>query len=127
MICVYRWAMSTADETHVAMTKKPVRYSPENNKKQPEEPLFSKDTLYHASLCCLTVHNCDTSNYHDFLRTKHPHNEFSEASLSRQKQGELNVDRYLIARQGKTYYVAFKGEPNLEVWKTKFKSFEEGT
>ncbi len=94
-------------------------------KKQSRESLFSKETIYYASLCCLTVNNCDSSNYIDFLKTKHPHHEFSEASISRTREGE--VDRYLVVKEGKTYYIAFKGEQSLMEWKKNYGSFDEGT
>ena len=101
-----------------------INFSRTPKRKQPRQCMFTKETVYYASLCCLTVSNCDSSNYLDFLKTKHPHHEFSEASLSRTREGE--VDRYLVVKEGKTYYIAFKGEQNLMEWKKKYGSFEEG-
>ena len=96
-------------------------------KLQAQQSLFCKDTVYHGSLCCLTVNKCDAGNYHHFLNSQRNHHTFQSASLSRIPAKDPDeVDRYLIALQDKTYYVAFKGESNLLQWKDKFKSFEEG-
>ncbi len=89
------------------------------------EPLFCKDTVYHAGICSLAVSTCDAGNilglYKD--REKVPGHSLREVSISRSKQ-----DRYLVARQGEsTFYFAFQSEPRLSEWAKEFKSFYEGT
>ena len=89
-----------------------------------KEPLFCKDTVYHASICSRTINECDAGNYQKFFKTKEkvPGHSFQEVSISRSKQ-----DRYLIAQQGEsTFYFAFQSEPDLSKWPKLFKSFSEG-
>ena len=89
------------------------------------EPLFCKDTVYHAGICSLAVTSSTAGDYQKFFkdREKVPGHTFQEISISRSKQ-----DRYLIARQGdSTYYFAFQSEPRLLEWPKQFKSFYEGT
>ncbi len=87
--------------------------------------LFSKDTVYHSCLCSLATSTCTVANYKDFFNKKFPEHSLEEASLSRSQDRE-DVDRYLIARQGKVFYVAFQSEPLLSDWRGKFTSFEQG-
>lgn len=87
------------------------------------EPLFSKDTVYHAGICSLVVTTCDAGNYQSFFKKKDlvPGHSFQAVSISRSKQ-----DRYLVARQGdSTYYFAFQSQPILLDWQP-FISFNEG-
>lgn len=89
-------------------------------------PLFSKEVVYHASLCCQAVTTCDAGDYQKFFkdRTKVPGHSFSHVSISRSKQ-----DRFLIAsKEGEEsiYYFAFQGELSLEQWPKRFRSFKEG-
>ena len=88
------------------------------------QPLFSKDTIYHAGICSFAVSTCDAGNYQSFFKKKDlvPGHSFHAVSISRSKQ-----DHYLIARQGdSTYYFAFQSEPHLLEWAKKFTSFNEG-
>ncbi len=87
--------------------------------------LFSENTVYHACLCSLATSTCTVANYKDFFNKKFPGHSLEEASLSRSQDRE-DVDRYLIARQGKVFYVAFQSEPLLSDWRRKFTSFEHG-
>lgn len=88
------------------------------------EPLFCKDTVYHAGICSLAVSTCDAGNLQGLFkhRDKVPGHSFKEISISRSKQ-----DRYLVARQGEsTFYFAFQSEPRLSEWPKHYKSFSEG-
>jgi len=88
------------------------------------QPLFNKDTVYHAGICSFAVSTYDAGNYQSFFKKKDlvPGHSFHAVSISRSKQ-----DRYLIARQGdSTYYFAFQSEPHLLEWSNKFTSFNEG-
>ena len=94
--------------------------------KEKGEPLFCKDTVHHASLCCRLVSDpkIDAGNYQSFFKKKEviPGHSFQKVSLSREKQ-----DRYLIAQQGDSIlYFTFQSEPSLQKWKRQFKSFSEG-
>ena len=114
--------MQVATKTHAELlpTKgtKPIA-----SREEGSEPLFSKDTVYHAGVCSLAVNTCDAGNYQSFFKKKEmvPGHSFQAVSISRSKQ-----DRYLIARQGdSTLYFAFQSEPKLLNWK-QYKSFSEG-
>lgn len=113
------WSMSRVDELVTPLL--PDVMELHRSASSDETPLFSKEVVYHASLCCLLV---STNSDKHLLVTDHNRHLFEEVSISKSK--DSIVDRYLIARQGKTYYVAFKGELILNKWKRQFKSFEEG-
>ena len=99
-------------EESLSTSSKPTLHSPENL------------LLYHSSLCCLAVNSCTTATFEDFLGA-HTH-MLTEAKLSI-SQDRVNVDRYLIAEQGSTVYVAFQSEPDLSQWlASPYSSFEEG-
>ena len=88
------------------------------------QPLFIKDTVYHAGICSFAVSTCDAGNYQSFFKEidSVPGHSFQAVSISRSKQ-----DRYLIARQDdSTYYFAFQSEPHLLEWAKRFTSFNEG-
>ena len=89
-----------------------------------EPPLFSKGTLYHASLCCHAVSVCTAGNFESFLNSKSHVLEEASISISQYKE---NVDRYIIAKSGSTIYVAFQSEPTLSHWMdSPYTSFSEG-
>ena len=89
-----------------------------------DSPLFSKDTLYHASLCCHIVSTCDAGNFMGKMQSMSGHT-LEEASMSVSETRE-NVDRYLIAKHRNTVYVAFQSEPTVSMWMEKYASFESG-
>ena len=119
---IFEWALSevntTAQATCLQQTSSP------SDEKEKLPPLFCKETLYHASLCCYAVSTCDANTYQKFFNKDFPNHSLEEASLSRSRDRE-QVDRYLIARHDKTYYVAFQSEPLIAQW-PKFTSFQEG-
>ena len=123
-VAIYKWALQLASEI---FTQPPDADSPIAKGQESSEvrnPLFCKDTVYHASICSLAVNTHDAGNYLKFFKNKEmvPGHSFKEASISRSKQ-----DRYLIARQGEsTFYFAFQSEPDLSRWPKLFKSFSEG-
>jgi len=119
---VFEWALGEASVTTQAICLP--QLSGSSNKEVTLPPLFCKETLYHASLCCYTVCTCDANTYKDFFNKDLPNHNLEEVSRSLSRDRE-QVDRYLIARQGKTYYVAFQSEPLLVQW-LNFTSFQEG-
>lgn len=121
---VYQWALKEV-EGSTPTTKGPTSAPASTDDAERSLPLFCKDTLYHASLCCFAVSTCDASTYQGFFNKDYSSHCLEEVSLSRSVDRE-DVDRYLIARQGGTYYVAFQSEPQLSKWPEKFTSIQEG-
>ncbi len=88
-------------------------------------PLFSKENVYHAILLSCVVHLHDAQTYQSFF-TKNQH-AFDELSMSDDSQDANKViERYLIARKDKTFFVAFCGEAQLSSWQEKYVSLDEG-
>ena len=119
---IFEWALSEVSTTAQAVCLQQTSSPSDEKEKLP--PLFCKETLYHASLCCYAVSTCDANTYQKFFNKDFPNHSLEEASLSWSRDRE-QVDRYLIARHDKTYYVAFQSEPLLAQW-PKFTSFQEG-
>ena len=89
------------------------------------EPLFCKDTIYHAGVLCQAVSMYTAGDYQKLFKNKElvPGHGFKAVSFSRSKE-----ETFLIAQRGEsTYYFAFKGRPNLSGWTKGFKCFSEGT
>ena len=118
---IYEWAL----EKIAAIPPASMRSSPDSPEevKAVELPLFCEDTVYHASLCCVAVSTRDSSNYKGFFTRDFPNHRFEEVSMSICRDG---VDRYLIARKGKTYFIAFKSESSFSKWQQHYRSFEQG-
>ena len=88
------------------------------------EPLFCKDTIYHASVCSQAVSTCNAGDYQKFFKNKElvPGHAFKAVSFSRSKN-----ESFLVALKGEsTYYFAFKGRLSLSDWSKDYKSFNEG-
>lgn len=119
---IYEWALKEVASTEES--RQPITEM-QDAPKEKLPPLFCEDTVYHACLCSYATSTRTAANYKDFFNKDFPQHSLEEASLSRSQDKE-DVDRYLIARQGKTYYVAFQSEPFLSEWMKKFSSFEEG-
>ena len=104
--------------------------------KQPQqpasEPLFCKDTIYHASICSRIVSDMTytAGDYQKAFKNQVivPGHSFTSVSMSRKKHDPRSKqDRYLVAQKGEsTYYFAFQSEPNLSEWGRLFNSFDEG-
>ena len=119
---VYDWAIAEL----VSLEKESSdQSSPDQEGEEKLPPLFCEATVHHACLCSLAAATCTAGDHKDFFNNKFPEHSLEEASLSRSQDRE-DVDRYLIAKQGKVYYVAFQSEPLLSDWMKKFSSFEEG-
>ena len=93
------------------------------------EPLFCKDTVYHASLCCQAVSSCTAGDYQQFFKNNElvPGQSFDAISISRPRHDSSLREQYLIAKQGdSTYYIAFQSEADLREWPKKCASFIQG-
>lgn len=121
------WAMQEVEEIskRTTFSINPTLMSPApipDDKVEP--PLFSKGTLYHASLCCHAASDCNAGNFEAFLNSRS--HLLGEASISI-SQYKLNVDRYIIAKHGNTIFVAFQSEPTLSSWMdSPYTSFVDG-
>lgn len=111
---VYEWAKEKTSSSQIVNVIK----SPGILEKE-ATPLFCEDTVYHASLCCCAVCIRNATNYQEFF-CKFEHH-FDQLSFSTSDA----IAQYLIARKGKTYYVAFLSEPSFSQWKKK-KSVQHG-
>ena len=126
-----QWARDQINEidTQLSMptsTESVITSEHTSNQTQVTDPLFSKDTLYHASLCCQVVSTSTAGNFRERMQQMSGH-MLEEASMSISETKE-NVDRYLIAncKQENTVYVAFQSEPTLSMWMQKYGSFDAG-
>ena len=87
-----------------------------------ETPPLSPFLLYHALLCSKAVSTCSsTKAVHDFF-TQVGH-KLEEASLS--PKG-TNVNQYMMAKNGDTFYLAFQSEASITRWLAVHNTFEEG-
>ena len=87
-----------------------------------EIPSLSPFLLYHALLCSKAVSTCSsTKAVHDFF-TQVGH-KLEEASLS--PKGK-NVNQYMMAKNGDTFYLAFQSEVSITRWLSIHNTFEEG-
>ena len=98
------WSINRADDLAMASTVRLDDVCESLPATKDKKLLFTKDIVYHASLCCLLASTVIDKKQ---LVTTHNRHLLEEVSISKPREGE--VDRYLIARYGKTYY-AFKGE-----------------
>ena len=89
------------------------------------EPLFCKDTVYHASICSQAISTCTAGDYQKFFKNKElvPGHAFKAVSFSRSR----NEESFLIAQKDESmFYFAFKGRLSLSDWAKDYKSFNEG-
>ena len=129
-ICEKSYELAVQRHKEVVNTSFAVSEQPQ----QPaSEPLFCKDTIYHASICSRIVSDTtyDAGNYQKAFKNQDvvPGHSFTSVSMSRKKHDPRSKqDRYLVAQKGEsTYYFAFQSEPNLSEWGRLFHSFDEGT
>ena len=119
----YKKAEELAIETHTQLSSDSTAAVISVPTTKASEPLFNKDTVYHAGICSLAVTTCDAGNYQSIFKNQDlvPGHSFRAVSISRSKQ-----DRYLVAEQDdSTYYFAFQSQPKLLEWQ-QFMSFNEG-
>ena len=121
---IYEWSLEEISSMIPKVkSTSPPDLSEEN--RESTKPLFCEENVYYASLCCFALEHKDIIiNYQKvFGELQH---QFEELSVSRYCDHE-DVDRYIIARKEKTYFIAFLSEPNYLEWpKVRFISFEQG-
>lgn len=123
---LWSWTKEEVAEAKQRLTKEMSAVSQQSTIVQPTVPkasLFSKEILYHASLCCAAVNTATPMNVQSYFRDKNPCHEFTEVSFSQNKD---NIAPYLIARNCNVLYVAFQSIPSLSKWTDTATSFDEG-
>ena len=129
MESVFRWATETAVAVF-SEAKGSSQHDAADVSSPLEKPLFCKDTVYHASLCCQAVSSYTAGDYQQFFKNKElvPGHLFDAISISRPRHDRSSLrEQYLIAKQGdSTYYIAFQSETDLREWPKKCASFIQG-
>ena len=91
--------------------------TPQSSFSSPELPsLFSKEFLFHASLCCKVVNEYTPNNFFNFfLKSPKACHDFDEMSMTTPD----GLRRCLIAKQRDLiFYIAFNGELDKAMWPT---------
>ena len=91
--------------SHVKCVEKPT-LSEQSVKSQ---PIFCKENVYHACLCCEAVSKCNYENIREFFQDKLKRHKIEEVSMSLS-------NHYLIAKNQNTIIIAFTGEKNFASW-----------
>ena len=73
------------------------------------QPIFCKENIYHACLCCEAVSKYSHSNIREFFEDKLKPHKIEEVSMSLS-------DHYLIAKSQNTFIIAFTGEKSFTSW-----------
>jgi len=122
---IHEWVLQAVETTNMKLVQVPAIRQVQLQPEEPAQPLFCKDTLYHASLCCEAVSMHNIANFKNIFHTSGHHLDEISMSIS---EGRENVDQYLIAssKRTKTLYIAFRSEGTLSGWMSKYNSFEEG-
>lgn len=120
----HQWAMQEVDKAYESLRDDDKPACSTLSPVQEENPLLTKDTLYHASLCCQAVSTCTADNFKPFLNQTGHSLEAASMSISQDENG----DRCMIAKQGSIVYMAFQSEPTLSRWfQSPYGNFADGT
>jgi GTP-binding protein EngB required for normal cell division len=121
---LWTWTMQEVDKADEKLTIEQRKVVKSVVKEaEPAPSLFSKDTLYHACLCCDALSDPNPANPLSYFQNKNPHHSLKEVSFS---QNRDSITPYLIAREGDVIYIAFQSTPLLSKWKEIAPSFDEG-
>ena len=112
-----------ADEKLASRCRKNVNLVPRKTEDTSPPSLFSKDTLYHASLCCEAINFSHPGNPLSFFQDKKPQHNLTGVSFSQTRDG---ITPYLIAKQQDIIYVAFRSISSVSEWTQNAQSFNEG-
>lgn len=86
-----------------------VENSPLSEQPVKSQPIFCKENIYHACLCCEAVSKYNHENISEFFEDKLKPHRIEEVSMSLS-------DHYLIAKSQNTYIIAFTGEKSFTSW-----------
>ena len=121
---LWRWSMEQVEKAAEKLaTERSYVPKPLVTKDTPPPSLFSKDTLYHACLCCEAISSSKSSSL-SFFESKRPQHSLTEVSFSQVRDDV--VTPYLIAKQKDVLYVAFRSYLSISEWTKSASSFEEG-
>ena len=128
---IYQWSLKKVKEIFTKEEDLSFDSAERTSPADPQhtEPLFSKDTIYHASICCQALTCCTAGDYQKFFKDTQrvPGHSFQAVSISRPTPDGKQHERYLIAKQGESkYYIAFESQPVLSQWLKKYHSFIQG-
>ena len=73
------------------------------------QPIFCKENVFHACLCCEAVSKYNHQNVKGFFKDEHRKHRLEEVSMSLS-------NHYLIAKSQNTFIIAFNGEKNFTSW-----------
>lgn len=73
------------------------------------QPIFCKENIYHACLCCEAVSKCSHENIREFFEQQSQSHRIEEVSMSLS-------NHYLIAKSQNTFIIAFTGEKSFTSW-----------
>lgn len=73
------------------------------------QPIFCKENVFHACLCCEAVSTCNHQNVKEFFKDECRRHRLEEVSMSLS-------NHYLIAKSQNTFIIAFNGEKNFSSW-----------
>jgi len=73
------------------------------------QPIFCKENVFHACLCCEAVSRFNHQNIKEFFKDEHRKHRLEEVSMSLS-------DHYLIAKSQNTFIIAFNGEKSFTSW-----------
>ena len=119
---MYEWVLTKCASIVIAEEHN----SPSTETKLEMRKIFCKETTNNAVICCTLVSSKSTECCVQTLCSTRTQHSLSSVVVSAAK----NEKRYIIACElrsdgFKTYYIAFRGEPELQKW-LKLQSFEGG-
>ena len=128
---VYLWSLKKIREVFTREEDLSLNSAEPTSPADPQhtDPLFSKDTIYHASICCQALACCTAGDYQNFFKDTQrvSGHSFQAISISHPTSDGKQHERYLIAKQGESkYYIAFESQPVLSQWLKKCHSFIDG-
>jgi len=78
---------------------------------QKSQPIFCKENIFHACLCCEAISKCTHENVKEFFEDKVLSNDHNLEEVS------MSIsDHYLIAKSQNTFIIAFNEEKNFTSW-----------
>ena len=104
---ILEYGISEVDKYGLAKCIEKSTSLPEHSIKS--QPIFCKENVFHACLCCEAVSRCNHQNVKEFFKDEQRKHRLEEVSMSLS-------DHYLIAKSQNTFIIAFNGEKNFTSW-----------